>query len=331
PNSIFNDPFSMFNDPMFNSTVVPIKVTSSKVTIQAKPLPGGKGSGEVWVGNITVTASIQPTTIPVHQSATLVLNIKGNSSVKTLNMPELKQVNGIEFYPPQSKIFGEGESIRREIRYPLLPRAPGKYTLEFQPISIFDPASKQYRNFTSEELTLVAEGVAAGSQPSVYVPQEPPTIAGEEQLPVPINENTGNPLLFHSLTWILSGGIIGISLLAKLILLLRNRGSVQERGKLKKIRLQLIETIRNYGESSKTTSEDIERILGNYLGIRYGNPNFHFAHPDQLESVKEPSAATWMALWQELRELRYQPSQLIEQLRADWKDRTIQLLKGSEL
>ncbi len=327
PFSIFNDPFSAFGNPFGDATIVPQSVKSQKVTITAKPLPGGGKSIDAWVGNFQATASISPQSVPVHQAATVLVNIKGGSQLKNLPIPELTVPGSLESYPAQSKTFGDGEQIRKEIRYPVIPRSPGRFALVFQSINSFDPSTQTYRKLLADTLWLTAEGAANG-QTMMYAPRQPSTIFnGQDQLPVPMIERTDRPLFWLRMGWYLAIVLTIVGLLGMGWIRIKSGKTSQERSQYRGVKKRLFDKINTFTASTEVESEDIEHILSEYLSTTFKHPSGKITHPDQLAALTDPIASKWMELWQNLRELRYQPASLMEDAIAEWKKSALTLIQ----
>jgi len=326
PFSLFNDPFGMFSNPFADQQVVPVKVRSPKVILTVKPLPGGRNINDAWIGNYQASISISPQEVPVHSSSTILLNIRGTSQLKDQPTPEFSVPGSVEAYPPVVKVYGDGDNIRKEIRYPVIPRAPGKFALTFQSVTAFDPATQKYQKLFADTVWLTASGSAGGLM-TAYVPNQPNTISHNEQLPLPTIERTDTPIQELKMGWYVTSGMILAGLAGLGLMRYRTDRTTVERTKHRGIKKKLFDKISGFQVGNEKISEDIEHILCEYLTLTYKS-NEKITHPEHLEKLNDPTATKWMEQWQTLRDLRYQPAAIVESLVAEWKKSSLELLEG---
>lgn len=330
PFSIFNDPFSIF-DP-FSQTVVPMELISPSVNFEVKPLPNmvKYNNSTVWVGDFDVKVSLTQTEIPVHQSTSVLVQVIGNG-VSSLLPPKLVSVQGLEEYPVQQKVIGEGKFQRKEFTYPIIGRLAAKLPIVFQPTTVFNPKTGEYKDVLKDTLWI---NVLGTNLPNVsYTPQIASIQSNTEQLPVPEKISMENDLKVIRIGWIATMVIIGTSVLTQL---LSQLFAIFSKSSNYQLRVKKNELLKIINSNFNTDSfDDIERYFSEIVALALQNHNQVINHPDQIPEIKtqtnEFSKLLTMLkeIWQEFRVLRYQPIDLVTDKLENWKNKLKTILEGS--
>ncbi|MEJ2880024.1 BatD family protein [Pedobacter sp. GR22-6] len=160
-----NDPFEMMFGGSYEDKKYKIK--SQPITINVKPLPeSGKPVGfQGAVGNFSIAASLDKSTLKANEAINYALKISGSGNLKLLKAPVLDLAADIEKYDPkvndQITESMSGVSGSREYSYLLIPRHEGKYKIEPYQFSYFNPATQRYVTLSTKDFELqVAKGLA---------------------------------------------------------------------------------------------------------------------------------------------------------------------------
>lgn len=324
PFSIFNDPFGMF-DP-FTNTIIQEEVSSKSFSIEVKPLPsnGKPQSGEIWVGDFEVTHSVRNNEIPVHQSSSIVVHVKGSGASGILP-PKLIPVEGLEEYPVSVKTYGEGNQQRQEIVYPLIGRIVGRIPIVFQRTFVFSPRSGIFSQVLKDTLYLNVIGTSAADLK--YIPQVPTMSDSTDRLPIPMISSNLNELYFLKIGWVASGLLLTLGLGFNGIVLFTRRKLQTQRFRSQSKKKELIHLLKS--NESISTFDKIETVLGEYIGICFNNSKM-LIHPDQVnEIVSKLSESESEFLeklkveWIKLRHLRYSSSLISDLEFKSWRDNFI--------
>lgn len=141
-----------------------LKRSSAPVTLKVKPLPAAdRPPGEIAVGRYQVSAKLDRTQVVTGDAVTLTAVVEGQGNIRTVQLKAPK-VPGIEFLQPDIKDLVEAPndlvSGRREYRWLLLAREPGRLTIPALSIATFDPRAERYEMRASPPLVLEAMGQA---------------------------------------------------------------------------------------------------------------------------------------------------------------------------
>lgn len=156
-----DDPF--FNDDMFsgyNYKDVPVKLSSQPVKITVKPLPtaGQPASFTGAVGNFTVKASLDKTSLSTDDAATLTFTITGSGNLKLISNPKISFPAELGVYDPQitDTITGRNPAITgsKIFAYGMNPQTPGDYVIPAIPFSYYDPATGSYKTLSTEPVRI---------------------------------------------------------------------------------------------------------------------------------------------------------------------------------
>jgi hypothetical protein len=153
-----------FDDFFSDVREVPVKLKSLPVTINVKSLPENKpASFNGAVGKFTFNSTIDKTSVKANDAITLKMTISGTGNIKLAEAPKMEFPPDFEVYDPKvtlnaAKSSGEITGSKT-FEYVLIPRNPGKYTINPVAFSYFDLGSNQYKTLNSSEFVIdVAKG-----------------------------------------------------------------------------------------------------------------------------------------------------------------------------
>ncbi len=155
-----NDPFDIFNDPFFQQTQTQqLTFKSNPLTFEIAPLPSNPPkdfSGAV--GEYTFAASTDKNQVQAGDPITLKLTISGTGNVSLLSMPKPVLPSDLEVYEPKitSTIDRTSGIIRgkKTAEYLLVPRNPGKRSIEPMAFSYYDLPKNRYVTLNSPRFDL---------------------------------------------------------------------------------------------------------------------------------------------------------------------------------
>lgn len=194
----------------FNRQLKRIPAITEAVTLDIQPLPeNAPPSFTGAVGDFEVSSQIDRTDFSTDDAISLKLMIKGNGDPKRIQPPDQPFPEVFEVYDPktiQENTYENNGLLtgEKEIEYLLVPREPGRYTLQ-PAFSWFDPDSAAYVTFSSPVFSV---DISQGSQRSNL-----PVVEGKEaETPTDIrfikNETTvsqaNQNLLGSSSFWVLT-------------------------------------------------------------------------------------------------------------------------------
>ncbi|MGV8962674.1 MAG: BatD family protein [Candidatus Saccharimonadaceae bacterium] len=151
---------------------------TNPVTINVNALPSGKPSSyKGAVGSFTFTPSISAQNISANEPVTLTLKISGTGNQKLIQNPEIEFPTNFELYDPTVEndlSAGDNGFIgSRGIKYLVIPRYEGKYTIAPIEFSYFDIGSRSYKTLKSPPYILtVLKGDPSKASASNYVNQQ---------------------------------------------------------------------------------------------------------------------------------------------------------------
>lgn len=165
-----SDPFRAFRTP-----VLPQVLHSAPIDIEARPLPPPPPGFSGAVGQIDISARVEPPELRVGEHATLELALAGSGHLRGVTAPAVADQPGLEVLPPAesggSAVAGETVGTERSWSYPLVPAEAGLWRLPPVELGYFDPEAGEYRVASSRPLLLRAwAGDAASADGSGLEP-----------------------------------------------------------------------------------------------------------------------------------------------------------------
>ena len=136
--------------------------SSKSLTLNVRELPPAPDGFNGAVGQLTLSARLEPFDLEVGQAATLTLQLEGQGHLQGLPVPQLPDLQGIEIFPPQQQ---STETIRRRSvsgertwSFVLVPQRPGQWQLPAVEIPYFDPREERYRIAEAQPPKLTVRG-----------------------------------------------------------------------------------------------------------------------------------------------------------------------------
>jgi hypothetical protein len=170
-----NDPFDIFNDPFFQQTQTQqLAVKSNSITFTIEPLPASPPQGfSGAVGQYSFSATIDKNEVRAGDPITLKLSISGTGNVSLLSLPKPTLPTDLEAYDPKvtSDVTRNGGVIRgkKTAEYLLVPRNPGKRTIDPIPFAYYDLEKHQFVRLASPrfDINIIPGRESAGGDASI--------------------------------------------------------------------------------------------------------------------------------------------------------------------
>ena len=138
----------------------PLRLRTESQWIDVQPLPAAPPGFSGAVGELALTAELQPRQLRLGDAATLTVRLSGNGNLQGIREPRISPPAGVTVFPPQQegKTEVSGNMVRgsRIWRYVVVPDRAGRFTLDTPEISYFDPATRRYEAASSPDLALTA-------------------------------------------------------------------------------------------------------------------------------------------------------------------------------
>jgi hypothetical protein len=140
------------------------------LTIRPAPVPAPDDfSGAV--GQLAISATIEPSTVAVNEPATLRVSVRGQANIDTLPGPELPELDGWRTYESTSSVSTQvqdgrvtGERVYEQL---FVPVTAGEYTIPSISYTYFDPETETYVTVRTEPIMVTAtEGAVEPPIPS---------------------------------------------------------------------------------------------------------------------------------------------------------------------
>ncbi len=157
-----------------------VRLRAEGQTLDVQPLPPAPPGFAGAVGQLALTARLEPRQLRLGEAATLTVQLAGAGNLQSLPEPKVAAPSGLTLYPPQQEgrdeLAGTTVRGRRSWSYVVVPGRPGRYQVEAPRVTFFDPASRQYRTATAPALELTAlprpagtagDAIANGATPGV--------------------------------------------------------------------------------------------------------------------------------------------------------------------
>lgn len=181
------DMFDSFFDRSMFGTTRNVRVNSSKLNLEVKPLPE-TGRPQVFtgaVGRYDLSVNVDNRTVKENDSVTLTVKISGQGNIKLLEEPALNITGTHEKYDPQisESIVRENSRISgsKTFEYVIIPRQDG--TLKIDPVefAFFDPAAEKYTLLKSKPISVTVEkGVISASRSPRNLTREEVRLVGSD-------------------------------------------------------------------------------------------------------------------------------------------------------
>ena len=151
--------------------------TSQALQIDVQPLPAGKPPGfdAGNVGQWTLTASAEPTSVAAGQPITFRLVASGRGNVRDLRLPKLPEIPGVRAYDAtttdQDKIDRGQVNGTRTVEQLLVPERTGAVEIPALSMDVFDPIRKEYRMLHTDRIAVSVAPAQPGQAASQAVSQ----------------------------------------------------------------------------------------------------------------------------------------------------------------
>jgi uncharacterized membrane protein len=163
-----------FDDFFSDVREVQVKLKSLPVIINVKPLPENKPeSFNGAVGKFTFDAKTDKNSVKANDAITLKMTVSGTGNIKLVEAPKINFPPDFETYDPKISLntsASNGDvSGTKTFEYLIIPRNPGKYTINPVSFSYFDIASKQYKTINTGEFNINVDK-GDSTQTTAYIP-----------------------------------------------------------------------------------------------------------------------------------------------------------------
>lgn len=148
-----------------------VRLSTSPLMIDVQPLPAAPPGFSGAVGQLGLTARLEPAQLRIGEAATLTVTLSGRGNLQSLAEPEVAPPEGLTLYPPQQQsedqTSGTTVSGERSWSYVVVPNRAGLYSLSVPEISYFDPWTGAYRVAATSALQMRAlpQLLKAGAPP----------------------------------------------------------------------------------------------------------------------------------------------------------------------
>jgi hypothetical protein len=149
---------SFFDDFFDNYRVVKAKVVSDPVSVSVKDLPNAPANYSGAVGNFSIAATLDKTSLPANEAATLKLTINGTGNLSLIKAPKIDLPEDFEAYEPKSteRIMANDNGLSGSVtfEYLFIPRFAGNFTIPAVEFVFFNPNTRQFETRSTEAFQL---------------------------------------------------------------------------------------------------------------------------------------------------------------------------------
>lgn len=135
---------------------------SLRFVVLPLPLEGRPADFNGAVGSLSITARLEPASVPAGEATSLIVELEGIGNVKSLPPPKLPAMDGVELFPPaeDARIEVDHGTVGGTKRFTwiMIPRTSGRLEVPAIEYDFFDPMLHRYRTASTDPLTLVAIG-----------------------------------------------------------------------------------------------------------------------------------------------------------------------------
>ena len=261
-------------------------IESKPITITVRPFPAGKSANFTGaVGNFSISAKTDVTTIPANEAFSLKVTVKGEGNFSLLTKPNITFPQDFEVYDPKVtdnfSTTTTGDKGSKTFEYVILPRREGNFTIPAIEMQYFNAETKSYKTISTDEIQItVTKGTNNGGVVSNYTQTTKEDVqfgndihfikTGDLQL----RKNTG--YFFRSTTyWIvnllIALGMIGFILVRRKQIELRSDVSGMKMRGANKESQKRLKTARKYLESNEDALyyEEVAKALWGYVADKF--------------------------------------------------------------
>ncbi len=296
---------------------------SNPVTLKVRDLPEAPPDWTGAVGQMRLTAELEPPELALGEAATLTLRLEGKGHLRGIPVPPIPELAGVEVFPPQQQSSDELKGKRvygsRTWSYVLMPERVGEWRLGPIELPFFDPAARKFRVAATAALELAVHGrsrALADGETELHPIRTAalPAVGGE------VSMADFRPWLF-ALPW-------GIAVL--LLVLSRRRGAGYGPAR-RRLLAALDEAV--YEERPRQAAALVETGWRDFLLERWeiheGSPSTQWAELLVERGVDRDSAEALVKLADDVHYLRYAPKlSSIDELRAEILSRSRKLVRA---
>ncbi|HEX3527440.1 MAG TPA: BatD family protein [Thermoanaerobaculia bacterium] len=135
------------------------------LTVDVQPLPPAPPGFAGAVGQLALTARLEPQHLRLGEAATLTVTLAGKGNVQGVAVPGIAPPAGLEILPPQQqgdeRVVGTAVQGTRTWSWAVVPKRTGAATLRVPETPYFDPQSGRYQTASVPPLTLTTLAPAA--------------------------------------------------------------------------------------------------------------------------------------------------------------------------
>ncbi|MBO7124311.1 MAG: protein BatD, partial [Bacteroidales bacterium] len=261
-------------------------IESKPISITVKPFPAGKSANFTGaVGNFSISAKTDVTTIPANEAFSLIVIVKGEGNFSLLTKPNITFPQDFEVYDPKVtdnfSTTTTGDKGSKTFEYVILPRREGNFTIPSIEMQYFNAETKSYKTISTDEIQItVTKGTNNGGVVSNYTQTTKEDVqfgndihfikTGDLQL----REKTG--YFFRSTAyWIvnllIALGMIGFILVRRKQIELRSDVSGMKMRGANKESQKRLKTARKYLESNEDARyyEEVAKALWGYVADKF--------------------------------------------------------------
>lgn len=154
-----------FGPPL--SRVQQLALRTGPAVLDVQPLPPAPAGYGGAVGQLRLTARLEPQTLRLGEAATLEVTLSGQGNLEGISAPTLPHPQALAVYPPQQdggeQIAGTTVRTQRTWSFVVVPDRTGRYVLQAPQIPYFNPAARKYQVATvpALQLTVLPRATAA--------------------------------------------------------------------------------------------------------------------------------------------------------------------------
>lgn len=283
---------------------VEMERSSGPVTVRVRELPEPLPAGfQGAVGRLEAEASLEPGVVKMGEAATLTLRLSGDGHLQGLPAPELQDVAGLRFFPPQQQSKEElrGTRVRGERiwSWVVVPERPGTFEVPTIELPFWHPSRGDWATATADVGPLHVEGATRLTSPE----GETLELRSIRTAAIPPPLDTGTirrwAVPLYATPWFLAVGL----------LLWRRRASPGSRT----ARRHLLEHLREAEteDRPRLVAAKVEDAWRDFLterhGIPPGTPSTQWAQTLEEHGVPRADADELVRLADDLHYLRYAP------------------------
>ncbi len=164
---------SVFNSPFFGSSLVTRVLRTQELRLDVRPLPVYKETAPFsgLIGEFSIEATIDRTTLTAGESATLAVAMAGTGNLQDAGPPAILLPHEFKAYEdaPESAIRADekGFSGKKVFRTALVPTVPGGYVIPAVSVVVFDTGTGAYRKLQTDPISVSVMAVQEENAPIV--------------------------------------------------------------------------------------------------------------------------------------------------------------------